>query len=446
MNRLYFIVLAIALPVFLCSQSYPWDNIQLTDIYKKQQVANWNNSGDFYVVDSIYCYLYVDSLQMQVPVSRSYNLAFTDQDGEILETLEQQYDQATHTWVNVFFTYNGYDDENNLTETIRHRWDTGLSDWVYDTKTLNEPNEFGNYTHVLNQNWNKAAGDWRNVNQQKLTFNDEGFIQLLEFEEWDTAANDWSKVFRIVYAVTPEGAIATTYFQLFINNSYQNISREIYSFDPVFADLETERLSEIWISDSMFWQRSSRVVKDYDSNANLATETIQKWDAPNNNWLNENRFLRNYNSNGDVTIQTHLTWNGQQWNNFFQTHNSYDSVFNQTRFEVFIWSQGEWGALNSCDLFWRFHHEVVSTRETWEMTCEFPNPYRPGHLVICSELASEGPIALSIFDLSGKMVYSKRIENQNFINIAEPIPTGLYVLNLSDRNGRMFSKKIVIVD
>ena len=33
---------------------------------------------------------------------------------------------------------------------------------------------------------------------------------------------------------------------------------------------------------------------------------------------------------------------------------------------------------------------------------------------------------LSIFDLSGKMILIERLENQNFVNIAQSIPTGLF--------------------
>ena len=224
------------------------------------------------------------------------------------------------------------------------------------------------------------------------------------------------------------------------------ISREVYSYDPIFTQLETERRADIWLSDSMDWQWSSRLVREYDSNANLTSNTKQKWDINGNNWLNEMRSLINYNANGDPTLTTELAWNGQQWGNSFQIKNTYDSVFNKTRSEVFHWDMDEWQPSQTCDFYYTFHQEIVAVDEVQHFTCKVPNPYRVGTPVYCHDFSVQTAVQLNIFDLSGKLIYSKQIENQNFINIAQSIPTGLYVLNISNGKGQHFSKKIVIVD
>ena len=108
--------MAMLWPVFLNSQTMPWKDFDDSRFFNSSKTTTWKNTDDFYVVDSIYCYAFVDSLQMEMPTSRSYNLAFTDEGGEILETLEQQYDALNNEWKNAFYTINQYDGDRNLIE------------------------------------------------------------------------------------------------------------------------------------------------------------------------------------------------------------------------------------------------------------------------------------------------------------------------------------------
>ncbi|HHM21041.1 MAG TPA: hypothetical protein ENJ20_03360, partial [Bacteroidetes bacterium] len=281
MNKYCLTLIVLLLPLWGISQNRPPAEIDLSYFYKNNTGHVQKKGEEFYVVDSIQCFLFVDSLQMERPTTRTYNIAFLDESGDILESIDQEYDPEQGVWNNTFHTTNHYDDEVNLIEITKQRWDPIAGAWINLSRTINVPNEFGNFTEVLNQNWYPPGQNWRNASRQTLQYNDDGLIQTLVHEVWDTVAAQWNRVFRIVYAVTPDGQIASTLFQLDINGTFQNISRETYSYDPVFTQLETERLAEIWVADSMQWQRSSRVVKEYDSNANLTTETSQLWDNAN---------------------------------------------------------------------------------------------------------------------------------------------------------------------
>ena len=444
MNRTYFLF-ALLLPLFCFSQNTPWEQVHLSDFYKNDKGFVVVQEEGFYIVDSIYCYLYDIGLQEDVPTFRQYNLAFIDDVGEVLELYNQIYDPLTGTWQNNEFVTNVYDGDLNLVEIKRQAWSAANSAWVNGEKTINTPNEFGNYTAILNQKWHSPTNNWRNVYQQKITYNQEGYIQLLEHEEWDTTNLLWKDIFRTVYGVTPEGQIALTLFQLFQNGDYQNISREVYIYDVDDPSLEVEKVTEVWNAGATAWDQSSHILKEYDPSDNLTTETHQLWNNPDSSWLNKDRFLRNYNANGNVTKKTDLTWNGAQWDNFFQTQNSYDSLFNLTRFEVVQWVLDGWIPLNSCDQFWRFHHSFVHADEVQQLDCIFPNPMQNGSVIFCPELLKHGHVQVAIFDLSGKLVYTKRAEHQNFVNIAQPISTGMYILNISNKKGLNISKKIMIV-
>ncbi|HFA51534.1 MAG TPA: T9SS type A sorting domain-containing protein [Bacteroidetes bacterium] len=444
MNRIFSFFLLLFFSINLPAQQRPWGGIDLNDFYKTKKKELTERSGDFYVVDSLYCFLFDGASQMDVPTTRQYNLEFSDDGGEVLESLTQEY-LPEGNWRNSQHEFFIYDSEGNLVEQTKQLWDTLSGAWVNDLRTSNTPNANGDFTDVLNQKWDVAANGWQNLDRLILEYDQNGNIQLLEQEVWDTMAAGWGKSFRILYAQTPEGQIASTLFQLWQNAGYQNISRTFLTYDDA-TDLETEQVAEVWNNAEMQWFKSSRSLKDYDSSGNLTSETTQLWNAPDTAWLNQNLFLRNYNADGEVTIKTDLVWNGDQWRNFFQTENSFDQNGNIDRFQVSQWDGDSWQQLNSCDFYWRFHHVVEAVEKANELDCKMPNPYKIGTPFSCPGLLSGQAERLSVFDLSGKMVYTKEIENQNFINIAEPLPTGLYILIVSGKEGLIFKRKTVIVE
>ena len=167
------------LPCFCFSQNAAWQQVDWKDYVDNDKGTVVFQEEDFYVVDSIYCYLYDPFLQEDIPTSRQYNISFIDDVGEILESYSQQFDPMAGTWQNSAFTTNVYDDEVDLVEVKTEVWDVVNSGWMNAERTQNVPNEFGNYTQVLNQKWHVQTADWRNVFQQKITYNDNGHIQLL---------------------------------------------------------------------------------------------------------------------------------------------------------------------------------------------------------------------------------------------------------------------------
>ena len=183
MNKTYLIVQLLLCPLLLISQNYPWGQINLPDFNQNHEKKVNERSSEFYVVDSVYCYLYNDSLQSDVPFLRTYNLAFTDGNGDILESITQQYNIPSNEFINSQREENMYDVDRNLTEKTIQVWDISTDTWINFSKNTNVPNEFGNYTLVLNQEWHKPSGIWRNLNRQNTIYNEEGYPQLLEFEE-----------------------------------------------------------------------------------------------------------------------------------------------------------------------------------------------------------------------------------------------------------------------
>lgn len=395
---------------------------------------------DFYVVDSLYCHLY-DSAQMEVPNIRQSNLDFTE-DGEVLESISQNYLPDLAEWQN--FERQTYVYDQNLTiEQERQVWNLTTLDWQNDTRWENQWNADGFAEHLVTKKWNILQNDWRNFEQLFFNYDTDGNIESFEVETWDTLAGVWNRVFRILYAVNAEGQVVSELFQLWVDNDYKSLNRKFRFFDDLNTHLLNEEVTEIWDEGLQDWVNSNRQLYGYDSNDNRTEQTNQIWIVQDSAWENQARILQNFNADDEVTLRTELTWGNDQWVNFFQTNNVYDTVANLVRFEVSEWQVNEWIPASSCDFYWRFSH-VVGTQEVLQLDCHIPNPYSLGTLFRCPDLPQGEKLQLEVFDLSGKLVYAKSFEGGNFVNIAKPLRTGLYVLVIRGESGILHSQKIVV--
>ncbi len=396
---------------------------------------------DFYVVDSLYCHTYDAASQTALPTERQYNLDFTE-DGKALQSRKEQYLPWLGQWRNFSFTTYVYDGQNNLIEQTEQRWDTLAAGWINFTRTQNTPNLNGDFTEVLNQKW--EGGVWKNVDKIKSVFNANGYIETLTQQLWDHAGGAWKNNFRIIYATNANGQFVQTKFQLWdaSGNNFYDVSRTNFTYNP--QQLESEAVTEIFNAGAAAWEKSSRTLKNYDSSGNLTEQISQLWNNVGSDWQNDRRTIQNFNAAKQVTLRTEQTWNGANWTNFFQTNNVYGTNGNLTRFEVSQWQTTQWALLNTCDFYWRFHHEILAVQEPAGVFCKIPNPYRPGTTIACDQLPAGHSFQLALFDLTGKIIRQEKFDSQNFVKIAAPLPAGLYVLTISGEQGVLFSQKLLI--
>ncbi|MCF8245964.1 MAG: T9SS type A sorting domain-containing protein [Saprospiraceae bacterium] len=394
---------------------------------------------DFYVVDSLYCYSHNGATT--TPTERQYNISFSPT-GEALESRREKYLPWLGQWRNLAHLTYVYDNQGNLVQQVEQSWDTLALDWVNATITENTPNPNGDFTQTVNSVWD--GQNWQFSEMVNSTFGANGFIETLTQQLWENG--NWRNNLRILYATNAVGKFVQTKFQLWntTSNSFYDVNRQTYFYDSQNPDLEVEQLTEVFDQTLMQWDSSSQLLKMYDSQGNLTEQTTQTWNTIDSNWVNSGRILQNYNAENNLTLRTELVWNGNQWVNFFQVNNVYDTNQNLIRFEVSFWDVTFWNLLSSCDFYPRFHHVISAANEPRLEICQLPNPYRLGQPIDCAEMLSTGAKRLEIFDFSGKMISSQNIENQSVIAINGDFPTGMYVAKISGERGKFFTQKLLI--
>ncbi len=395
---------------------------------------------DFYVVDSLYCYSHNGATT--TPTERQYNLSFSPT-GEVLESRREKYLPWLGQWRNLAHITYVYDNQGNLVQQVEQSWDTLALTWVNATATENTPNQNGDFTQTVNKVWD--GQNWQFSDRVSSTFGANGFIETLTQQLWENG--NWRNNLRILYATNVLGKFVQTKFQLWntTSNSFYDVNRQTYSYDPQNQALEMGQLTEVYDQALMQWDSSSQLLKMYDSQGNMTEQTTQIWNNIDSNWVNAGRILQNYNVENNLTLRTELVWNGNQWVNYFQVNNVYDTAQNLIRFEVSYWDVTFWNLLSSCDFYPRFHHEVLAVVAMEQVIWRLPNPYRIGQSVDCAEMLSTGAKRLAIFDFSGKLISSQNIENQLVIEVNGDLPMGIYVAKISGERGNFFTQKILIV-
>ncbi len=395
---------------------------------------------DFYVVDSLYCFIHNGGVAM--PTERQYNLSFSPT-GEALESRREKYQPATGQWENLAFLTYQYDNAGNQIQRTEQQWDTLANLWVNAKRSAFTPNQNGDYTHELNQVWDGQA--WKNVDQINSIYGSNGTIELLTQQVWENGA--WRNNLRIIYASNAEGKFVLTKFQLWsvATNSFYDVNRQTYSYELQNPALEVKQLTEVYNQFEMRWDSSSQLLKAYDSQGNLTEQVTQLWSSVDSTWTNTSRIFQNFNAGNDVTLRTEFVWNGSQWVNFYQVNNVYDTVANLTRFEVSQWDVTQWKMLSNCDFYPRFHHEVLSANEPLPMPCAWPNPYQMGTPVQCPHYDQGYAKQLAVYDFSGKLLHSQNIENQAIITMNADLPTGIYVVKISGEAGYFATQKLMII-
>jgi hypothetical protein len=437
MKKIALLALQVILPFIAAAQNPSTNPI---DFLQRPVVLG---NGDFYVVDSLYCYLFDTASKADIPVERQYNLSF-DENGATTASRNEKYLAEWEEWRNSTYTVFSYDASGTLTEQVLQTWDTLSQTWLNNARTQNFPNGNGGFSETRRQRW--YHDDWENLEHTIFSYDQFGHIASIVHENWDTLTLSWKRNFRILYAVNTGNQVVFEKFQLFdpAVSDFKDISQTYRTYDANFLDLEIESRTEIKDAQGA-WVNSSRSTKMYDTRGNLTLQTFQLWNLPDSTWVNQSRLLQNFNVNDEVTLRTEQLWNNDTWVNFFQTNNIYDDNENLERFEVSQWAGTLWERRSSCDFYWRFHHEVSVMKEAWKPHCRLSNPLRPGQVVFCENWSPEKKVHLSFYTMEGVLIHRQLLDNQTVDTGKWKLPPGLYLLRFHDDRTIFQWEKVLIL-
>lgn len=159
----------------------------------------------------------------------------------------QGWNIITSSWINTS-RYKFINDNNgNVLEKLDQKWDNSIADWVNDVNETYIYDANNNPTNYLRRVWENSNNQWENHSQFIATYNSNN--QLLEkiTQNWDHPNNDWI-----------------------------NYSKYIYSYDLNFKP--TVNYEQIWIFDKNEWINNFMFTNEFGSDGDLkAIEYYYHW-------------------------------------------------------------------------------------------------------------------------------------------------------------------------
>ncbi len=326
--------------------------------------------------------------------ANSWRYTYTYNDaGDCLSALSEQWQSNFASWVNYRQQTFTYDDYGNCLTELNQYWQQ--TTWVNDVRYSYSYDEHGNQLSSVEEKWDTDQFIW--VNQERITFTyneNDNETSLLQ-ERWDKSTYNWTPVWRANFDYDENQQWIGSLYQSWNETTFAwvNDTRESRTYDAAGNWLGS--LWEKWDAENNVWQNSSQISYTYDDHNNMLTGLSQKWDAGTYSWLNSSRFEFAYDQFDNPVYYYHQKWQESQWE-----ESDGFCVFSSN--DHFYWFQG---------IEIHLHYSSVTELPdkekqlplTFQLEQNYPNPFNSTTL-INYVLSKSTPVELVIYNVQGQRI------------------------------------------
>lgn len=386
--------------------------------------------------------------------------------GKMIRYIQQQY--ASPNWENSQKSEFQYDSNNNQIQDEFFNWNMSTSVWDPMFKIYRIYNSNNKLIHEYYLNWNGTQYD--STNWSTYTYDSNGYVQSFFSKLW--LSGNWENSFGYVNTNDPNGNVLISVNLNWNGTQWDSTFKFIKTYNS--SNNPLVQISQYYDNISNVWQNQSKTEKNYDANENLILENYFAWNGTS--WDSTSRVIRTYNSSNNIVDQIHQYFQGGVWNNNQKTEYQYDSNNNNILYKQYIWQSGNWvpnyqdsSIYNSNDLLvekiWGnfpmgnyehssrciYNYKTINLSSIKnevlvnKISCLISNPYS-GQPVYC-DLKSGNTYILTLTDLQGRIISQKEIYANNNIYLEQPFESGMYIINISNKEGTEFlTKKIFFMN
>jgi hypothetical protein len=385
---------------------------QLTILYERRQGSlaweNYAREADAYDSAGNWVYQLQEVWQNNAWVNFQKQEFVYNANGDQVDWKRMMWDSLA--WDNGWH-YSYHFDSNGLTDTAMYQegqdslW---LNHWLWI------PGYDGNgyLTSVLTYTW--INNDWEVTSLGTYTNNSNGYSLTHLTQDWVNSS--WVNNSFYEYTRDSAGNCLSMLYHLWQNNAWENMISNYYTYDP--GGNKVMEIGQLWLSGA--WVNSHRILNVYDTSINLLSETSQDW--VNANWRHAYTSQFTYDSWGNS-----LTGKVQKWFNGWQPYDGGLEVYANHEQDLVL--QGEmyrYEALTDSILVF-----VEPIRLPSQVTL-YPNPAHSKVYVSSRGSSTDQNGSLTFYDLLGKVVLTKQMENETTGIDVSGLKPGVYFVRFSD--------------
>ncbi len=315
------------------------------------------------------------------------------------------------SWMNNFRQLDSFDANNALVEHSEYTWVDSTSTWANVIRDQYTNNLQGKPVYSLNQSWNNVTSSWDSIEQTDYSYSTEGLLFSATTRQFDPLLLTWNYHVLKIYTynngqlITESGSIWNPLTSNYIANQfiqYDSVNQLIDTYER-FIDFSTYLITG-----------GSRDTYGFNSNSDLITHVNQQWNTVSGEWVNNLQEVYTYDEFRYLLEKLTQNWTASVWTNSTLARYYYTEV------------QG----INDLEM-----HRY----------CSFPNPMRQGTTIQCAELQSGHSYQLSLFSLSGAMVWKQTFTGGETVTVSANVASGMYIIRLSENGKPLYQDKVMMV-
>lgn len=379
-----------------------WDNISNTWLNSNKDVLNFDSLGNFvYGVFSGY--------SNNSWVKQSRNIDRYNADNLLTRTRLDTW--QSNAWENFNKTDYQYNKDGLLEKNLGYYWDTNLQAWIISNRQLFKYLQGSSSTiSYLNQsylNQNYFNGTWVNSLRQQTSYYNGGTYKSSVLQSWDNLK--WVYIYRNKEDYYSDGSAHHTYFETWnsTTNTWNDLSRSTYTHNGCILQLS---ITSSAADDSKAKGVSDTRNFNTSNNKNSNTGNDHSWEIP---------FANNVKANGNIL--------------------SFDQRFgNKVNYHIVLSSKTANKSISSNTT----SNAAIQAKKLFSIS---PNPAKDYIIITPNTTATTADVMLKLYDLSGKLMMNKKLQNTGTQKInLPPLTKGMYMVTVT--NGNNVENKMILVE
>jgi len=408
------------------------------------------------------------------------------------------YDAAHSVWMLSDRELFDYDGNGYMITYVWFAFDSVDMEILPFDKEMVKNNAQGKPTEIIWLIWDKESGQWVNFGKYEIIYNEKGNLIRETISDWDPDGNQWLVGAQFDLSYDAEGKLLTEIWSYWDEDSAKIVPS--YKDELIYEDGKLTTWNEYGMEKGE-WVLIFQTTFTYDTNGNLTDEFTSVWDPNNEIWIDYQQYMYTYNEAGQLimeevweftwtyftmlqSMQYEYTWDSDGnmievvdrswelgvakgtnvWLNESKSEFSFNKNYTILELHVpyrflqdmddisfvhmpvselgYVYVDGDWvfdfrqtayysdfgGSTGTVDR----HESVISI---------FPLP--ASETLTFSWEDSYTSLSLEVYDLSGKRVIERSIDNNETIRVNH-LSAGIYLYKLTDNNDLISSGKLSI--
>jgi|GEM_PF-5959271 len=335
-----------------------------------------------------------------------------------------------------------------LAEEVVQVGEPSLNIWIHSEKMNRTYDGQDRLIEKRLSSWSNTTSNWSFIERIRYIYESGGQLDETSFDIWDDSNNDWQENSRIVYSYDTNGWRIEESLQRLLGSQWEDSTRLAFIYNNDGRELE--RLEEHWLVDSSMWVRKNKQLRSYDLEGNENNVSFLLWNEITGAWVPDSQYLAVFNTMNQPIEEVYKTGEGNLWIPEYRFLKMYNENDNLERVCLDTWDTDSLNWRNRSEDLYVYKSVVVSDIDIDQEVGKLLVYPIPANHICNVEIPDilHSDFEMRIHALDGRLIkYVGKFrggERAKFNVRALGIPSGGYLIELKDKDGKKYLNRLLI--